>query len=78
MMEPVRKELQKMENFGIIEKITKPTPWCAPLVVVPKANNLVRLVGDFVELNKEILREKFQLPTVDDDKNWKGVIFYQT
>ena len=66
LMEPVKRELEKMEKSGIIEKISKPTPWCAPLVVVPKANNAVRLVGDFVELNKDIVREKFQLPTVEE------------
>ena len=47
-------------------------------MVVPKANNSVRLVGDFVELNKDILREKFQLPTVDETLTKIGKASYFT
>jgi hypothetical protein len=49
----------------VIFPITEATEWCAPMVVIPKANGSVRICGDFVELNKGILRERYELPTVD-------------
>lgn len=31
------KELQRMENMGVITKIDEPTEWCAGMVVAPRA-----------------------------------------
>ena len=66
LMDSVKSELKKLEDQGIIEPISKPTKYCSPLVVVPKPGGRVRICGDFVHLNKDILRERFELPTVDD------------
>ena len=66
LLDSVKTELKKLENQGIIEPISKPTKYCSPLVVVPKAGGKVRICGDFVHLNQDILRERFELPTVDD------------
>ena len=76
-MQPVKDELKRMVKLGIIEPITKPTRWCAPVVPVPKKNDEIRLVGDFLELNKEILREKLDLPSVEEtlNKRSKASIF---
>ena len=65
LYDAVKAELKKLEDQGIIEPISKPTKYCSPLVVVPKAGGKVRICGDFVHLNKDILRERFELPTVD-------------
>ena len=62
----VKSELKKLEDQGIIEPIKKPTKYCSPLVVVPKPGGKVRICGDFVHLNKNIRRERFELPLVDD------------
>ena len=32
-------ELDKLENQGIIEAVTGPTPWVSPIVVIPKSNS---------------------------------------
>ena len=32
----VEEELCKLEALGVIEKVTGPTPWVSPLVIVPK------------------------------------------
>ena len=36
LREKVREELIRMENMGVISKVTEPTPWCAGMVAVPK------------------------------------------
>ncbi|KAK7878017.1 hypothetical protein WMY93_031330 [Mugilogobius chulae] len=63
----VKKELQRLENEGIIEKVTQPTEWCAAMVPVLKPNRReVRCCADLRKLNKAVKREKYVLPTVDE------------
>ena len=59
-------ELEKMENSGIISKVTEPTPWCAGMVVVPKKSGKPRICVDLKPLNQNILREVHPLPEVDE------------
>ena len=66
LMPKVAAELTKMEEAGIIRKITEPTDWCAPMVVVNKKDGGVRLCIDLKGLNKNIKRERYQIPTIDD------------
>jgi predicted transcriptional regulator len=40
-MEKVKKELQRMENMGVISRVDKPTNWCSGMVVVPKSDGSV-------------------------------------
>ena len=62
----VEKELERLENLDIIEKVTGPTPWVSPIVVVPKSSGQVRLCVDMREANKAVKREKHLMPTIDD------------
>jgi hypothetical protein len=62
----VRNELARMEQAGVIRKITEPTEWCAPIVPVVKPNNSVRICVDLKRLNKSVLRERYILPTIED------------
>ena len=39
----VEEELKRMELLGIIEKVTDPTEWCAPMVPVIKKNGKIRM-----------------------------------
>ena len=39
----VKAELKRMEELGVISKITKPTSWCAGIVVVLKSNGHVHV-----------------------------------
>ena len=64
-MEPVKKELQRMEREGVITKVEGPTNWCAGMVVVPKANQKVRICVDLTRLNKNVQREHHILSSVD-------------
>ncbi|XP_028514411.1 uncharacterized protein K02A2.6 [Exaiptasia diaphana] len=62
----IQAELDRMERMDVIEKVDGPTDWCSPMVVVPKDNGKVRICGDFVQLNKAILREVHQMPTTEE------------
>lgn len=56
-----------MLNLGIIEEVTEPTDWCAPMVPAPKRNkDEVRVCVDLKRLNKGVKRERYILPTLDD------------
>ena len=59
-------ELNRMEELGIIAKVVEPTDWVLPLVVVPKAENKLRICLDPHDLNKAIRREHYQLPIIED------------
>ena len=63
----LKHELDDMESLGVIKKVEEPTDWVNTLVVVekPKSKKL-RICLDPRPLNKAILRELFQLPTLED------------
>ena len=62
----VERELEKLEQHGIIEKVEGPTPWVSPLVAIPKKNGDVRLCVNMRMANKAIKREQHPSPTIDD------------
>ena len=63
----VKRELRRMEDEGVIEKITQPTEWCAAMVPVLKPNKReVRCCADLRRLNRAVKREKYVLPTVEE------------
>lgn len=55
LRDPVAKKLGDMEATGIITRVTEPTDWVGPMVVVSKSNN--RLCMDPSGLNKAIQRQ---------------------
>ena len=57
LMKQVKDEIERMEQLGVIVRVSKPTEWCAGMVVVPKANNKVRICVDLTRLNESICRE---------------------
>lgn len=46
MRKQVEAKIEELEKSDVIEKVEGPTPWVSGLVVVPKANNDVRLCVD--------------------------------
>lgn len=67
LLPKVEKELKRMFSLDIIEEVTEPTDWCAPMVPAPKRNKEeVRVCVDLKRLNKGVKRERFILPTLDD------------
>lgn len=65
LRDKVQTELTRMEQMGVISKVQTPTPWCAAMVVVPKANGGVRICVDLKPLNQSVLREVHPLPKVE-------------
>ena len=62
----VEAELTRMEQLGVIRKVTEPTDWCVAMVAVPKANGSVRICVDLKPLNESVRRPHHQLPTVEE------------
>ena len=66
LLPKVKNELERMENAGVIQKISEPTEGCSPIVVVPKSNGQIRICVDLRQLNCEVNRERYILPSLDD------------
>ena len=66
LMEPCRRELERMEANDIIEKVTEPMDWCARMVSVPKESGEVRICVDLKCLNRAVRREHYPLYTLED------------
>ena len=61
--EQVRQELIRLENMGIIKKVTEPTEWVHPIVVAHKPNGSVRICMDPRAMNPYVKREHLHVPT---------------
>lgn len=67
LLPKVQEELQRMEKLGVITKVDSATEWCSPMVVVKKSDSTLRICVDYGELNKQILRERLIMPTVEEN-----------
>ena len=52
----VKADLERLQSSGVITPVTEPTPWCAPIVVVPKTSGDVRICVDLTKLNTTVCR----------------------
>ncbi|GBM97787.1 Retrovirus-related Pol polyprotein from transposon 297 [Araneus ventricosus] len=66
LLEPLKADLDRMVNAGVIEKVTEPTDWVSPLVIVQKKNGALRVCLDPQNLNRAIKRPQCNLPTFED------------
>jgi len=57
LQNPLKDELDRMENLEVIEKIDEPTEWVSSLVIVEKKNGKHRVCLDPRDLNRAIKRE---------------------
>ena len=55
----VKAELERLQSLGVIIPVTEPTPWCTPIVVVPKSSGDVRICVDLTKLNATVCRERY-------------------
>lgn len=66
LREKVEEEIERLEKMEIIEKLSGPTPWVSPVVIVPKPNGNIRLCVDMRQPNRAIQRERHVIPTLED------------
>lgn len=66
MRAAVETELDKLVNDGMLVKANH-SPWATPVVPVLKANNKVRLCGDYkVTVNPNLVVDDHPLPTIEE------------
>ena len=53
-----------MEDAGVIARVEQPTDWWAPMVVVPKKDD-VRMCVDLTKLNESVRRERHEMHSVE-------------
>ena len=58
-------ELDKMLKLGIIVPVNEPTERVNQLVVTEKPNGKLRICLDPRDLNKEILRKRYEMPNAE-------------
>ncbi|XP_064475624.1 uncharacterized protein LOC135389515 [Ornithodoros turicata] len=67
LLPSVQAEIHRMEELDVIQKVEHATEWCAPMVVVRKKNGKLRICVDFGELNKQVVRERVIMLTVEEN-----------
>lgn len=65
LLPQVEEELKRMEENGIIEHVTEPTEWVAPMVPVVKPTGKVKICMGLSKRNESVKRQKYLRPTTD-------------
>ena len=65
LRDKVKEKLEDLESKGIVEKVTIPTEWISSIVVVTKPSK-IRICLDPQDLNKAVIRPKYEMPTLDE------------
>ena len=61
----LKETLDQLEKETIIAKVNEPTDWVSSLVIVEKKDKSLRLCIDPKDLNKNIKRSHYPLPTFE-------------
>ena len=62
-VETLKKEIQRLCDLGVL-KWQADSEWASPTFIIPKKDNTVRVVSDFREINKRIVRKPFPIPKI--------------
>ena len=62
----LKAELERLEDLGVIQKVTGPTDWVSNLASAEKPNGKLRVCIDPQHLNKALKRSHYPLPLIDD------------
>ena len=66
LKEKVKQELQRLEDEGIIYKVSQ-SDWTAPVVLVPKKDGSLRVCGDYkMTVNQCADVDQYPLPNTED------------
>ena len=66
LKDEVKTELDKMEELGVITKVSAPTDWVSSIVFSRKSNNKLRICLDPNDLNRAIMFPHYKTPTLDE------------
>ena len=66
LKDKVKAELDSLIKRGILEEINEPTEWVSQMAIVEKVDGKIRLCIDPQQLNKALMREHYNLATLDD------------
>eukprot|EP00804_Cyclotella_cryptica_P001372 CCRYP_014132-RA/>CCRYP_014132-RA protein AED:0.33 eAED:0.48 QI:0/0/0/1/1/1/2/0/616 len=62
-IEITKREVQRLCDLGVL-KWQDDSEWASPTFIIPKKDNTVRVVSDFREVNKRIMRKPFPIPKI--------------
>ena len=62
----LKTELDRLTGIGVLVPVDEPTDWVSNLVIATKESGDLRLCLDPQQLNKELKRERYPLPVIDD------------
>ena len=66
LRQPLKEELKRLEDRGVIKKVSEPTDWVSSLVVVRKPSGKLRVCIDPQHLNTTLKRSHYPLPIIED------------
>ena len=61
----IKETLDELHSSGVIEPVTRPTPWISSMLAVPQKHGKIRICLDPKDLNKAVLRD-YPMPTIED------------
>ena len=61
-----KKELQRLIDIGVLEKVNGASTYATPSFLVPKKDGKVRFIANLRELNKQIRPQDYVLPVIHD------------
>lgn len=65
LLPQVEEELKRMEENGIIQRVTEPTEWVAPMLPAVKPTGKAKICVGLTKLNENEKRQKYLLPMID-------------
>ena len=64
--EQIKAELDKMEELGVIRRVTQHTEWCSSLAFATKSDGTLRVCLDPAKLNKALSRCPHKMPNLEE------------
>ena len=67
-----KKEVERLIGLGVLKRQPE-SEWESPTFIIAKKKRTVRLISDFREVEKRIIRTPFPIPKISQSyKRWKG------
>ena len=57
--------MDRLCSLGILEEIND-SEWAAGTFIIPKKDQSIRFISDFIELNKRIKRKSYPIPKIQE------------